>query len=964
MTEPDSREALHSAALDRVSDAIVGLNSDLEYTFANSRAEELLGETEESLLGTNITDSFPAVPAAVAEVTDAIETGEEQAFERYDKTRDRWFEVRVYPDGDGASVFFTDVSERKERRVGERREGLRELFDGAPDPMFVQDEDGNFTDVNKKAAEKLGYSREELLEMEAADLDATVDRTDARELLSIVKSNGQTIEIEGRHQRADGSTYPVDVRVTPLETEGNARFLSHARDITERKEREQRLEKLQERLNVAVEGAEIGTWDWNIDTDEVIFNDAWATMLGYTRDELDFHFDAWEKLVHPADLEGVTAAIEANMAGETDFWEAEIRMETESGDWKWIWTIGRVVERDGDRNPVRAGGIHIDIDDRKQAEFDLKRSERQFDAVFNDPQLLVVVLDTEGVVQRINETALDSAPVTREQTEGTLFSEMPWWTHDETVRNDIQKRVAQAANGEYVEFEAEAHVTDGERMVVIGSFRPVTDADGEVVSVVASGRDVTERKEQRQELERKQKFLEQTQEVATVGGWEVDLRTNSLRWTEEVYRIHGLGADFEPTVEKAIDLYHPEDQATIQDAVETATTEGEPYDEEVRIVRPGGEVRWTRARGEPMYEDGEIVGVRGTFQDITERKEREQELKRHRNVIQAVDDGVYALDETGHFELVNDAMSDLTGYDTEELLGKHTNCIKSDEVVERAESAVRSMVVGDREEDAATLELEIQRTGDGEFPAEDNMTLLWDDDGERFEGTAGVIRNITERKEREQELQRQNSRLDEFASVVSHDLRNPLDVALGRAAILREESGDEYRDHIAEIVTALERMESIISDTLTLARQGETVSDMSVIQVRDLMRECWAGVETSGATLEIGGEFRIRGDRDRLRHVFENLFRNAVEHGGEDTTVRVGRAGEDCLYVEDDGPGIPPDERDTVIEPGHTSATGGTGFGLTIVKRIAEAHGWEVTITDGQDGGARFEFDTAGLPSG
>jgi PAS domain S-box-containing protein len=294
MTEPDSREALHSAALDRVSDAIVGLNSDLEYTFANSRAEELLGETEESLLGTNITDSFPAVPAAVAEVTDAIETGEEQAFERYDKTRDRWFEVRVYPDGDGASVFFTDVSERKERRVGERREGLRELFDGAPDPMFVQDEDGNFTDVNKKAAEKLGYSREELLEMEAADLDATVDRTDARELLSIVKSNGQTIEIEGRHQRADGSTYPVDVRVTPLETEGNARFLSHARDITERKEREQRLEKLQERLNVAVEGAEIGTWDWNIDTDEVIFNDAWATMLGYTRDELDFHFDAWE----------------------------------------------------------------------------------------------------------------------------------------------------------------------------------------------------------------------------------------------------------------------------------------------------------------------------------------------------------------------------------------------------------------------------------------------------------------------------------------------------------------------------------------------------------------------------------------------------------------------------------------------------------------------------------------------
>ena len=96
--------------------------------------------------------------------------------------------------------------------------------------------------------------------------------------------------------------------------------------------------------------------------------------------------------------------------------------------------------------------------------------------------------------------------------------------------------------------------------------------------------------------------------------------------------------------------------------------------------------------------------------------------------------------------------------------------------------------------------------------------------------------------------------------------------------------------------------------------------------------------------------------------MFENLFRNAVEHGGEDVTVRVGRCGEDCFYVEDDGPGIPPSDRDAVLEPGHTSVSGGTGFGLTIVKRIAEAHGWEVAITDGRDGGARFEFYTAGLP--
>ncbi|MFC7058340.1 PAS domain-containing sensor histidine kinase [Halovenus salina] len=232
-------------------------------------------------------------------------------------------------------------------------------------------------------------------------------------------------------------------------------------------------------------------------------------------------------------------------------------------------------------------------------------------------------------------------------------------------------------------------------------------------------------------------------------------------------------------------------------------------------------------------------------------------------------------------------------------------------------------------------------------------------DGDEIVAVQGTFQDITERKEREQELKRQNSRLNEFASVVSHDLRNPLNVAQIRATALQQQNSNELQEHLRPLVTALERIESIIEDTLTLARQGNTVGEMSTISVVDLIGKCWAGVETAEATFELDDEFTIVGDRDRLQHVFENLFRNAVEHGGEDVTVRIGRCGENCLYVEDDGPGIPPGDRDTVLEPGHTSATGETGFGLTIVKRIAEAHGWGITITDGRDGGARFEFDTS-----
>ena len=151
-------------------------------------------------------------------------------------------------------------------------------------------------------------------------------------------------------------------------------------------------------------------------------------------------------------------------------------------------------------------------------------------------------------------------------------------------------------------------------------------------------------------------------------------------------------------------------------------------------------------------------------------------------------------------------------------------------------------------------------------------------------------------------------------------------------------------------------MEEFISDTLTLARQGQVVSEQESIKLVNIIGACWKTVSTAEATIQIEDEITIKGDRSRLQHIFENLFRNAIEHGGTDVTVRVGKLNQHGIYVEDTGPGIPEDARKTVFEAGYTSTTGGTGFGLTIVKRIAEAHGWKVMIIEGPSGGARFEF--------
>ncbi|ELZ96865.1 HTR-like protein [Haloferax mucosum ATCC BAA-1512] len=228
-------------------------------------------------------------------------------------------------------------------------------------------------------------------------------------------------------------------------------------------------------------------------------------------------------------------------------------------------------------------------------------------------------------------------------------------------------------------------------------------------------------------------------------------------------------------------------------------------------------------------------------------------------------------------------------------------------------------------------------------------------------GTLLLIRDITEHKQRERQLQRQNRRLDEFASVVSHDLRNPLTVARGYLELAEETGEEQYFQRVEE---AHDRMETIIEDLLTLARQGETLTDVTPVALNTIAQEAWDSTAVGDASLEVRLGRTIAADRGRLRQLLENLFRNAVEHGeiddrgtdGRTITVTVGALGDDGFYVEDDGPGIPERERENVFQRGYTTHEDGTGFGLPIVKSVADAHGWSVSLVTSSSGGARFEF--------
>jgi PAS domain S-box-containing protein len=386
--------------------------------------------------------------------------------------------------------------------------------------------------------------------------------------------------------------------------------------------------------------------------------------------------------------------------------------------------------------------------------------------------------------------------------------------------------------------------------------------------------------------------------------------------------------------------------------------EGSPVKQELSQVVDGEEQVFLDHKYPCRNEAGEVDGIMGIGLDITERKRQEQELRELTEEYEAIfdnaEDSIFLFDvERDGEELefryvrVNPSHEEVSGLDSTEVRGKTPVEVLGPEVGAEVTQNYRRCV---EQAEPLTYEEELAMP-EGTFYWQTKLApVIVDGDVRRI---VGITRDITEQVERERELRQQNERLDEFAEVISHDLRNPLTVAQGRLEVIADDVEDQ---HLDAMDTALERMEAIIQDTLTLAKNGAMVAETEPLAFSELVGRCWRMVETRGADLEIEDKFTVQADEERLQHVFENLFRNAVEHGGSEITIRVGRFGPDGIYIADDGDGVDPCNREDIFEAGMSSTTDGTGLGLTIVNRIARAHDWQIRCVESDAGGARFEL--------
>ncbi|WP_313687615.1 PAS domain-containing sensor histidine kinase [Halobellus marinus] len=314
-------------------------------------------------------------------------------------------------------------------------------------------------------------------------------------------------------------------------------------------------------------------------------------------------------------------------------------------------------------------------------------------------------------------------------------------------------------------------------------------------------------------------------------------------------------------------------------------------------------------------------------------------------MVESVGVGVGIYGENGRYTYVNQSYADLFDVAPSDLIGKTLWEIVPEVEASKFDGYWSSFADGETRK-AET----VHKYNDREVPVA-TVTTRRSIDGIAYH--FGTIKDISKRRAREREIERQNERLENFASVVSHDLRNPLNVAQGYLDILQE---DIDRDELQLVDNALDRMSALITELLELAQSENKVGETTPVPLQIVARRAWDNVDTSEAVLQSPeSNPRVMADHSRLQQLFENLFRNAVEHAGPDVRVTVGTTA-DGFYVADNGPGISQKKRDRVFETGFTTAQNGTGFGLSIVQQIVTGHNWRIQITESPDGGAQFEI--------
>ena len=881
--------------------------------------------------------------------------------------------------------------ESKLQRQADELEKLAAVARRTTNAVIITDAQRRITWVNEGFTRLTGYTYEDALgNTPGRLLQCARTAGETISAMSAAFAAGKGFRGEILNRAKDGREYWVDVDIQPLhDAEGRlVGFMAIESDITERLALEQQLHEQAERTELALAGGNIGMWDWEVATDALTVDSRWASFVGETIDSVGRDTKAWSARVHPDDLPHCYELLQQHFQHGAPYQGVQFRMRHRDGGWRWIRASGKLVSWDVDGKPKRMVGVQSDATEQITAENRIGEAKQRMELALQAGEMALWEWDLDTGrfsfdkrwAQMLGEDRKDLL-----QDASTLLTRV----HPDDLES-LERSIERHLRGEASHVSAQLrfrHKDRSWRWVRIVGKSNSGSASTECGSLVGIQMDVHDQVSAQEELARREALLANTARMAGVGGWELDLQTMQLHWSDQVREIHAVPEGFLPTVEQAIDFYEPAYRAVVTQALDRAIETGESFDIECQFRTAKGSLRWVRSFCEPVCQGGKVVRLSGVFQDITEQRSQRAALKESN---QALEDaqaiacmGNWSFDiQSGQVQWSKQLFEiyqwpvERGAPDYETVLSHYTP--KSAEILDQA--VQRAMTKG--RPYAMTLERANASNGI-RYVAVDGRARL--DEHGHIVGLFGTVRNVTAEVEREAALRDAQVRSDdanrsktEFLANMSHEIRTPMSAILGFADLLEDpDLTDRQRtEHVRTIKRNGEHLLAIINDILDISKieAGRMLVEKIDVRPLDILRSVASlmrvKAEAKGIELKTVCETpvpaSIQTDPTRLRQILVNLLGNAIKFTDTgNVTVALsfhGRPsdGQIRYEVRDSGIGMTQEQIEhcftafTQADASVTRRFGGTGLGLRISKRLAEMLGGDIAVRSEPAAGSTF----------
>src|SRR5512139_3605032 len=825
--------------------------------------------------------------------------------------------------------------------------------------VSMTDTAGTLIYVNDKFCEASGYSRQELLGKNHRIVKSGMHPPEFYADMWRTVTRGVIWHGEICNKRKDGSLYWVESSIVPfLDANGKPyQYISIRTDITRVKEAEQRLARSQAYAN-------IGTWDWNIETGGLYWSERIGPLFGHPEGMLALTYENFLAAIHPDDRQKVIGAVRACVELGAEY-NIEHRVVWPDGSVRWLAERGDVV-RDATGNPLHMLGVVQDITDRKITELALEEAQR---------------------LARLGNWSVDLATgkCTWSREVYSLFGRAPHQYvpkldsyFDELIHPDDVERVRQAYH-----LALESGRPEGVDHRVVwpdGTVRWIqvdgcieNDTDGNPVRLTGTFQDITARKQTELALEESRGQLEEAQRLARLGNWNLDLGTKEVTWSAGMYALCNRPPDtYTPTLESLYsEVIHPDEGPVLKQIRQRIFETPERQSLDLRILWPDGTVRWVNLEALAEYDvHGTPTKLMGAVLDITERKLIEIALAESRAQLEEAQNlaklGHWSADLTTGELQWSDEIYRIFGQDPASFtpsIERFDAAVHPDDLARVKESKHLAATNG-----MCDVVHRIIRP-DGEVRYVHHMGRAQTDADGRMVRLTGSVQDITELKRTEHAMLQAKEAAEaashaksEFLASMSHELRTPLNSILGFAQLfgLDPELPEKTRDHAREIERAGQHLLSLVNDLIDLARieAGKLELFPAPVGVRAVVSDSLAMVapiarERGIRLIDAGGvceKTLVLADYTRLQQVLINLLANAIKYNRPAGTVHlVCRLAEGVvrIAISDTGPGIPAHKHSRMFSPfdrlgAERGQVEGSGIGLVITQRIIEAMGGRI----------------------